>query len=145
MHLHYLTLSRQTAHLRPLLTGVVITDSYTHRKNEWVITLSRARQEAGALQLCCDGQFPYILHLDHSRRAANSTGVMEEISGWEITGITIMPGERIIEITFRERGSGYGYSSLPPAAIFSCLPHRAGFSMPLKMPVSIWGNSFNCR
>lgn len=104
MHLHYLTLSRQTAHLRPLLTGVVITDSYTHRKNEWVITLSRARQEAGALQLCCDGQFPYILHLDHSRRAANSTGVMEEISGWEITGITIMPGERIIEITFRERG-----------------------------------------
>ena len=103
MHLHYFTLSRQSDFLHPLLSGSVITDSYTQRKNEWVIALSRTGQEAGVLQLCCDGQFPYILHLDHSRRGDNSTGVMEELVGWEIAGIGILPGERIIEITFRGR------------------------------------------
>lgn len=103
MHLHHLTLARQTAFLHRRLTGAAVIDSYTQRKNEWVIALSKAGKEAGVLQLCCDGQFPYILHLDHSRRGDNSTGVMEEIRGWEIAAIAILPGERIIEISFRER------------------------------------------
>lgn len=103
MHLHYLTLSRQAGFLHPLLSGSAVTGSYTQRKNEWVISLSRGGHEAGVLQLCCDGQFPYILHLDHNRRGDNSTGVMEELVGWEMAGVRILPGERIIEIRFRGR------------------------------------------
>lgn len=96
MHLHYLTLQRQTEFLRDKILGAKIVDSYTQVKNEWVITL----EEGGCLQLSCDGQYPYIIFLEQGHRGKNSTEVMSEIIGLRIADLRLLPGERIIEISF---------------------------------------------
>ncbi len=100
MHLHHLTLQRQTEYLRTEITGAQIADSYTQLKNEWIIVLGRGGEEDGCLQLGCDAQYPYILLSEHSRRGKNSTTVMEELPGLIIADIHLLPGERIIEIRF---------------------------------------------
>jgi predicted ribosome quality control (RQC) complex YloA/Tae2 family protein len=102
MHLHYLTLQRQTEFLRDIITGAKILDSYTQVKNEWVIALHSAGAERGFLQLSCDGQYPYIVFLEQRFRGKNSATVMEEIIGKKITEIRLLPGERIIEILFED-------------------------------------------
>lgn len=95
MHLHHLTLQRQTEFLRDQISGAKIIDSFTQVKNEWVIAL-----EEGCLQLSCDGQYPYIIHLEQCHRGKNSTEVMSEIIGLRIADLHLLPGERIIEISF---------------------------------------------
>ncbi|HQU73003.1 MAG TPA: hypothetical protein PLG66_11945, partial [Calditrichia bacterium] len=62
MHLHYLTLERQAAFLAARLRGSNIRDSFTQRKNEWVITLDvPGSAEPAFLLLGCDGQYPFVL------------------------------------------------------------------------------------
>lgn len=97
MHLHYITLLRQVEFLRPKITGTVIADSYSQNKNEWVIALP-----GGGLQLSCDAQFPFILWTEQRHRAKNSTEVLDSLIGLQINDIALMPGERIIKITFAE-------------------------------------------
>lgn len=99
MHIHHLTLQRQTNFLRNKITGAKITDSYTQLKNEWIIALELKGQE-GYLQLSCDARYPYIVFLEQNRRAKNSTEVMAEIIGLAIAEMRLIPGERIIEIRF---------------------------------------------
>lgn len=95
MHLHHLTLQRQTEFLRDTILSAKIVDSFTQIKNEWVIAL-----EEGCLQLSCDGQYPYIIYLEQCNRGKNSTEVMSEIIGLRIADLRLLPGERIIEISF---------------------------------------------
>ena len=101
MHLHYLTLQKQTQALQHLI-GCTITGAYTQRKNEWTIALAEAEQGRGCLQLCSDSQFPYILYLENTHRGKNSTDVIPEIIGQTISEIALLPGERIIEILFAD-------------------------------------------
>jgi predicted ribosome quality control (RQC) complex YloA/Tae2 family protein len=100
MHLHYLTLHRQTEFLRGKILGARIVDSYTQVKNEWVIALQSAEAETGFLQLSCDGLYPYLIFLEQRFRGKNSATVMEEIFGNKITQMQLLPGERIIQIQF---------------------------------------------
>lgn len=94
MHLHHLTLQRQTEFLRDTILNAKIVDSYTQVKNEWIIAL-----EDGCLQLSCDGQYPYMIFLEQYHRGKNSTEVMSEIIGLRIADLHLLPGERIIEIS----------------------------------------------
>ncbi len=100
MHLHYLTLKRQTEFLNGILPGCIIADSFTQRKNEWLIVVSNPNQWSGNLLLSSDGQFPAVLWLDQQRRGKNSTTVMAELLGKRISSIRILPFERVIKLLF---------------------------------------------
>lgn len=102
MHLHYLTLQRQVKFLRSMVLQHTISESYTQRKNEWIIGLEQNGQGSGYLQLSCDAQFPYILFMEHNRRAKNSTDVMPHLIGRKIRDINLLPGERIVTIHFED-------------------------------------------
>lgn len=102
MHLHHLTLQRQTEYLRAQIIGAQIADSYTQLKNEWIIELNGAGEGEGCLQLGCDAQYSYILFSERSQRGKNSTNVMDELLGLSIADIRLLPGERIIEILFEQ-------------------------------------------
>ena len=104
MHLHYLTLKRQVEFLSAKLPGCVLADSYTQRKNEWVIALSTREQAAGNLLLSCDGQYPAILWLDQQNRGKNSTNVMAELIGKRVASINILPSERVVKVLFEAPG-----------------------------------------
>ncbi len=100
MHLHYLTLKRQVDFLNGKLPGCLLADSFTQRKNEWVIALATREQAAGNLLLSCDGQYPAILWLDRQNRGKNSTNVMAELIGKRIASISILPSERVVKVLF---------------------------------------------
>lgn len=98
MHLHYLTLERQVDYLAPLLEGARIADSYTQRKNEWVLVLHREDRPSGCLHISVDGQYPCILFLDVSSRARNSTDIMPDLNGQSFGGVHLFPGDRVVSL-----------------------------------------------
>ncbi len=97
MHLHYQTLFRQILTLNDLAAGKTIADAFTQRKNEWILQLA---DDEGCLQLCTDAQYPYLLFLARSNRGKNSADVMTELAGKTIESFSLLPGERIAEVSF---------------------------------------------
>lgn len=104
MHLHFLTLKRQTDFLREKIASASIQDSFTQVKNEWILHLLLPEKEEFFLQLSCHPRFPFIIINDSIKRQKNSTVVMEELPGSVITDLQIVPGERILEMTFDKTG-----------------------------------------
>ncbi len=102
MHLHYFTLERQVNYLRSKILNLTIAESYSQRKNEWIIGLTAQGQGRGFLQLSSDAQNPYILWMESNHRNKASADVMEELISSQIAAIVLLPGERIIQIGFKE-------------------------------------------
>lgn len=100
MHNHHLTLEHQAGFIRERITGATIQDSFTQVKNEWILHLSYPDNEESYLHLSCHAHFPFIVMTDSIRREKNSTTVMEELLQLKIADLRIVPGERILEMTF---------------------------------------------
>ncbi len=102
MHTHYFTLKRQAAELDAWLKGAVVLESFTARKNEWLLSLALPQGQDQTLALGCDPQVPYFLVRDLLRRGRNMAPVMPAVVGLSIAGIAIEPGERLIVVQFSE-------------------------------------------
>lgn len=104
MHLHFLTLKRQTDFLAERIAGTTVLDSFTQVKNEWVLHFLLPNQDESFLQLSCHPRFPFVIINDSIRRQKNSTIVMEELLQTRITDLRIVRGERIFEMTLDASG-----------------------------------------
>jgi predicted ribosome quality control (RQC) complex YloA/Tae2 family protein len=104
MHLHFITLKRQTDFLLETIAGAVIRDSFTQVKNEWVLRLALPNEENSFLQLSCHPRFPFVVTNESINRQRNSTTVLGELLGSRISRLRIIPGERILETLLDKRG-----------------------------------------
>jgi predicted ribosome quality control (RQC) complex YloA/Tae2 family protein len=99
MHLHLLTFKRLIAEIAPKITGATITASYTQAKNEWILSLSNGYD----LHLSCQPQLPYLLLAPQQKRAKNSTDVLTALIGQQISNVSVMPNDRIVLMSFKDR------------------------------------------
>lgn len=100
MHLHFLTLKRQTNFLKEKISGAIIHDSFTQVKNEWILQLDLPDGDEKYLQLSCHPRFPFVILNESIKRQKNSTSVMELLLKLKIKDFDIIPGERILRIDF---------------------------------------------
>jgi len=104
MHLHFLTLKRQTDFLEERITDATIQDSFTQVKNEWILHLLLPDKKQSFLQLSCHPRFPFMIINDSIKRQKNSTTVMSELLESKIRDLQIVSGERILEMAFDKTG-----------------------------------------
>ncbi|HQU71606.1 MAG TPA: NFACT family protein, partial [Calditrichia bacterium] len=74
--------------------------------------------EPAFLLLGCDGQFPFVLFSEQTRRGKNSTDIMPELIGKTIETVAMQPGDRVMEIRF---------SDCPDRLLLQLFTHRANF------------------
>ncbi|MGH1363814.1 MAG: Rqc2 family fibronectin-binding protein [Calditrichia bacterium] len=104
MHLHYLTLVRQTRILHESLVNCKVIDAYTQLKHECRFILQSASGEEFCLQCSSHPQYPYVLLLSGVKRKSNSTTVLPELIGKTIQTISILQNERLIDVDFFDEG-----------------------------------------
>lgn len=100
MHNHYFTLKRQVDFLKARVSGAKIVDSFTQEKNEWIVKLQSGTNGAGFLILSCEPQCPSVIFRESLSRRSLSTRLFDELSGRTIQKFELLPGNRIIEVTF---------------------------------------------
>jgi predicted ribosome quality control (RQC) complex YloA/Tae2 family protein len=100
MELHYFTLKRQTKFLSEYVIGGVINSCYTQRRNELILTLRQNNGVHKELLLSCHPQYPFIHLREVSKRAKNSTDVLNELVSARISAINIIKNDRVIRMEF---------------------------------------------
>jgi predicted ribosome quality control (RQC) complex YloA/Tae2 family protein len=104
MELHYFTLKRQIEFLNEYVIGSLIDSCYSQRKNELILTLQLNNGTHKELLLSCHPQYPFIHLREISKRAKNSTDVLNELVGARIYEINIIKNDRVIRMEFSNRG-----------------------------------------
>lgn len=103
MELHFYTLKRQTEFLSEYVIDSDIKSCYTQRKNELILTLQLNNGVHKELLLSCHPQYPFIHLREISKRAKNSTDVLNELVGARISEINIIINDRVIWMEFSNR------------------------------------------
>ncbi len=100
MHLHYITLKRQSYAIQQYLKNAIIQQSFTQAKNEWILELRTPAEEIIYWQLSTDPHYAYCILNRAQQRRRQSMDVFPELLGSIIQDIAIIDGERLIGVHF---------------------------------------------
>lgn len=102
MELHYFTLKRQAAGLTARLAGGRVRSCFTQQKNEQIIRIETAAGGLRDLVISVNPRYPFLLVQESGERAKNSTDVLEEITNLQIKKFDLLPGDRVVVVTFHD-------------------------------------------
>jgi predicted ribosome quality control (RQC) complex YloA/Tae2 family protein len=97
---NYYTLKYLAETAAPLLTGGVLTGMFTQVKDELVISFE---PPSPSLVICCHpNASTCYLHGGIARARRNSMDIMQECLGARLIGLSMAPGDRIIQVTLKD-------------------------------------------
>jgi len=100
MELHYYTLKRQTEELSEIYHDSRIEACYTQKKNELTLQICDKKNITCHLVLSADPHYPFILSRSFQQRSKQSKNILQGLVTKKISHLSIMPGDRIINIQF---------------------------------------------
>jgi predicted ribosome quality control (RQC) complex YloA/Tae2 family protein len=100
MMTNFFTLRALAAELHAILPGYRLTEIYSQKKNELILTLHNPVGNEQVLLISIDPVFHYLYKMDRSIRAKkNSVDLFSSIIGKEIENVVMSPNDRIINIS----------------------------------------------
>ena len=96
MHRNFFLFKRQISEIESLVLNNRIIKCFTHRKDELVLHLKNDKEYF--LRICINKKLPYLLLYNHQNVKTHHVHFFEELKGSKITGISIKPFDKLINI-----------------------------------------------
>ncbi|UCF63350.1 MAG: DUF814 domain-containing protein [bacterium] len=103
MELHYYTLKRLSEELSAICRNSRVEACYTQKKNELTLQIRDDKNYTSFLILSADPHYPFLLSRSFQKRARLSKDVLQGLLGIKISHLSILPGDRIINVYFSSK------------------------------------------